>query len=61
MKNEKKEYLAPLLTVVSFKAERGYAESEPPFYGLGLGVENIHDGQEVWLVDNYSGSGWTDD
>ena len=63
MKKEKKEYMAPELTVVTFKAERGYAESG--FFGLLLPhcTEPTPggDGQEVWEIDTYSGAGWTND
>ena len=65
MKNEmkeKKEYMAPELTVVTFKAERGYASSQLLFFGLGLGQSHAADGQETWVIDNYSGTtGWTND
>ena len=67
MKNEmkeKKEYMAPELTVVTFKAERGYATSSlsAAFFGLGLGQSHAADGQETWQIDNYSGTeGWIND
>ncbi len=62
MKKEKNEYMAPELTVVTFKAERGYAESET-FFGLLLSFidPTPTNGQEIWEIDNYSGSGWTND
>ena len=59
MKKEKKEYMAPEVTVVTVKAECGYLASG--FFGLGQGQEHADDGQETWQVDNYSGTGWTND
>ena len=60
MKDEKKQYTAPELTVVTFKAERGYAVSDPIFYGVfGLGSSNAGSGgQEEWEEDTYEGTGW---
>lgn len=60
MKDEKKQYTAPELTVVTFKTERGYAVSTPVFDGLfGLGASNAGGGgQEVWEEDTYEGTGW---
>ena len=61
MKNEKKQYTAPELTVVTFKVERGYAASDPMFNGL-LGLINSSNagdgGQEEWEEDTYEGDGW---
>ena len=60
MKNEKKEYTAPELTVVTFKTERGYAAS-----GLGLSYTFTEDpvqgrSQESWTNDNsYLGNSWS--
>ncbi len=58
MKNEKKEYIAPELTVVTIKAEHGYAAS-----GLGLNYSFFlapgFQSQEMWTNDNtYSGNSW---
>lgn len=58
MKNEKKEYMVPELTVVTFKAEHGYAVSNP-LLSVGLSMTNAANGQEIWQVDNYTGAGWT--
>lgn len=59
MKNEKKQYTAPELTVVTFKVEHGYSASDPLFDGM-LGLRessNAGDGgQEVWAVDTYEGN-----
>ena len=65
----KKEYIAPTLTVVSFKVEHGYAAS-----GLGLSLRLFQDqilfdqdfnpsyntqAQEMWEEeDDYFGYGW---
>jgi hypothetical protein len=58
MKQEKKEYMAPALTVVTFRTEKGYAAS-----GLALSqwiAASIDPPtQEQWIEDNtYSGSSW---
>ena len=59
MKQDKKEYTAPALTVVTFKAEKGYALS-----GLGLFDGFLLDNddsqsQDHWQDDNtYLGSSW---
>ena len=67
--NTKNQYIAPELTVVTFKTERGYALSTPPVVQnnainaikIMLGsapVENISTG-EAWSVDeNTFGTGW---
>ena len=63
MKTEKKTYLAPTLTVVTFKPERGYCVSMLIFDGvLGMGqhASEKGNGQEVWTEETYSGSGWSD-
>ncbi len=60
MKNEKKEYMAPEMTVVTFKAERGYAVSNP-LLSMVLGMTDVPDDQEIWQVDNYEGAGWTNE
>ena len=58
MKDEKKKYTAPELTVVTFKVERGYAASAI-FDGVGLGSSNAGSGgQEEWEEDTYEGTGW---
>ncbi len=59
MKNEKKEYTAPELTVVTFKTEHGYAAS-----GLGLNYEftsePCQESQESWTNDDsYLGNSWS--
>lgn len=58
MEREKKQYITPLLTVVTFRTERGYALS-----GIGLAETfNLPDGadsQEAWQADNtYSTYNW---
>ena len=65
----KKEYIAPTLTVVTFKIERGFALSnalgpQNSFLGL-LGLEaDLEDynaqGQQKWYESetNYFGTGW---
>ena len=58
-KDEKKEYSAPVLTVVTFKSERGYAAS-----GKGLGLAETFGtserGQEEWVNDNsYLSNVWS--
>ena len=61
----KKEYIAPTLTVVSFKAERGYAASGnrsiSTFLSLNFldaGNDFNSQGQENWEEDNSFGSSW---
>ena len=59
MKNEKKEYTAPELTVVTFKTEHGYAAS-----GLGLNYEFTYEpcneSQETWTNDDsYFDRSWS--
>ena len=64
--NTKKEYIAPTLTVVSFKMEQGYAMSSVRlFQDLILFGDDYDDdyyntqAQEIWEEDdNYFGSGW---
>ena len=60
----KREYLAPALTVVEFKAEKGYAVSgEQPFiqrlfFGGSADGYNAQ-GQEEWDTDNETfGNSW---
>ena len=57
-KKNKKAYLAPQLTAVSFKSERGFAASGPStVYFL-----NLFDGASGEQVESYSTrSGWGDD
>ena len=58
--NTKKEYIAPTLTVVSFKMEQGYAASglrlfqddERFHQDFDLGFSN--QSQEIWTEDNSS-------
>lgn len=72
--NTKKEYIAPKLTAVSIKVERGYADSS--WLGFNsFGVDPLLDGydasnQEVWAWNGESsnqfggddwGSGWSSD
>ena len=59
-KEAKKTYAAPQLTVVTVKAERGYAASR----GLGLNFDFTLDAgaetQETWSTnDDYLGSSWS--
>lgn len=58
----KKEYIAPELTVVTFKAELGYANSvlqETLRMLTSLTGFNAY-GQEMWTeeTDNLGGNGW---
>ena len=58
----KKQYTAPELTVVTFKAERGYAASDPAkilrIFALSNTI-NVTSTQETWaLDDNAFGSSW---
>ena len=62
--SQKKQYIAPELTVVSFKMEKGYAASgEEPFiqrllFGGSADGYNSQ-GQEEWSTDNSTfGSSW---
>lgn len=67
--NTKNQYIAPELTVVTFKAERGYADSDISNSNVnaintfkimlgGAPIENISTG-EAWSVDeNTFGTGW---
>lgn len=64
---EKKEYITPTFTVVSFKIEQGYALSgygqQNTFLGLlGLEQDIAEDynaqGQQNWHQSNYFGSSW---
>lgn len=61
MNNEKREYTTPQLTVVSFKAERGYAVSGTPLTGfLELFDSNTSESQtqESWTEhDTWNSSG----
>lgn len=62
----KKEYIAPTLTVVSFKVEQGYSGSAEfrlfqDFQLLRLNDDDDYNSQaqEIWSEDNsYFGSGW---
>ena len=59
----KKQYIAPELTVVTFKTEKGYASSEPetPFLMRLFGSADGYNsqGQEEWDTDNSTfGSSW---
>lgn len=65
---EKKEYIAPTLTAVSFRVERGYALSggfgpQNAFLGL-IGMQADMDagyneqGQENWHESDYFGNDW---
>ena len=67
--NSKKQYMAPELTVVSFKAERGYASSEMrlldvSFLSLDMEEGSFNgynsQGQQSWSTDDegYFGSRW---
>ena len=66
MKTEKKTYIAPNLTVVTFKPERGYCSSNlnmlvfDGVLGMGQQASEKGNGQEVWTEENYSGAGWSD-
>lgn len=60
----KKEYLAPELTVVSFKTERGYAASNQPLSQLVQALSaafNVY-GIQTWEdeIDVSSSSEWND-
>lgn len=61
---DKKEYVAPSLTVVTFKSERGYAQSlgkqylklTSAFLGNSLTIESS---QELWANDELTfGADW---
>lgn len=61
----KKEYIAPTLTVVTFKTEHGYALSGLRMFQDQMLFEQDYDArynsqaQENWSEDNsYFGSGW---
>lgn len=45
MKKEKNRYITPLLTVVEFKAERGYSASDPIQKWTGFSIN-----QEILMV-----------
>ena len=60
----KKQYTAPELTVVTFKAEQGYAQSQRSLTSfqintlLGLS-KPVVSSQETWAIDeNTFGGGW---
>ena len=69
---EKKEYIAPTLTVVTFKVERGYALSNGRGYGsqnsflslIGLETDMMvmesynSQGQQNWHESDYFGDEW---
>lgn len=63
---DKKEYIAPKLTVVTFKAECGYALSNSHSQqaiiipsGLLGGLMPISTGQELWATNTEAfGTGW---
>lgn len=46
MKKEKNAYITPLLTVVEFKAERGYSASDPIQEWTGWSIQ-----QEVMMIN----------
>ena len=52
--HSKKQYIAPTLTVVTFKTERGYAQSSLNATRfrlnslLGLNAHDIYSNQEAW-------------
>lgn len=61
----KKQYIAPVLTVVTFKTEKGYAVSGPdpeaPFIlslfesdGDGYSAQ----GQQTWVEEDFSEGSW---
>lgn len=62
----KKQYTAPELTVLSFKAEVGFAGSQggngnslTSFFIPILNGSNITSNQETWATDNSTfGTGW---
>lgn len=58
--NTKKEYVAPTLTVVTFKVEKGFASSEfRLFQDLQLFNEDYNDqAQENWHESSDFGSDW---
>ena len=68
MKTEKKAYIAPNLTVVTFKSERGYCSSIlnmlvfDGVLGMGKHASEKGNGQELWTEEYYSGDwsngGW---
>lgn len=45
MKKEKNRYITPLLTVVEFKAERGYSASDPIKEWTGWSID-----QEIYMM-----------
>ena len=53
MEKKKKLYMTPELTVVAFKAERGYSASRDGF--LGLSLENRSEGSEHLESRNENG------
>ena len=58
---DKKEYIAPVLTVVTFKTERGYAVSTVSLFHLQEGEDLFNEqSQENWTEEgNLFGSvGW---
>lgn len=59
----KKEYIAPELTVVEFKTERGYAASQLDVLQLATQLFNLSSGNmETWTVDDNTfddGGGFT--
>lgn len=64
---KKNDYEAPRLTVVTFKVERGFADSGGPMRGfLSLGNSWNNDGGDAWDGSfaggdgGYFGGGWTD-
>ena len=48
----KKQYIAPELTVVEFKAERGYASSTLNLKLISAIVGINAFSQEIWTIDN---------
>ena len=58
MRKEKKQYMAPTLTIVNFHTEKGYALS-----GIGLAEDFVlaagANSQEAWQADDsYSNKDW---
>ena len=56
MNTEKKQYVAPGLTVVTFKTERGYAASTP-LESLGLWESGESEQMETYETTNWHESG----
>lgn len=61
--NTKKEYLAPTLTVVTFKSERGYASSIPSemsfdHFSLLMVESSVNSNQESWTSEENLFGSW---